>query len=63
MTGHGHTCDSAVPAVRHFFDPADGAPRHDNLRNNLAYQRFYVDHSRIPPQTQLSIQARGMAGK
>jgi hypothetical protein len=35
--------------VRHFLDPAAGAARRDNLRNNLAYQRFYVDHSRIRP--------------
>lgn len=48
-TGHGRPSDSAVPAVRHFFDPATGAVRHDNLRNNLAYQRFYVDHFRIRP--------------
>ncbi|HTF22879.1 MAG TPA: hypothetical protein VK937_03060 [Candidatus Limnocylindria bacterium] len=47
MTGHGRTSDSAVPAVCHSFDPAAGAVRQDNLRNNLAYQRFYVDHSRI----------------
>ncbi len=47
MTGQGGTSDSAVPAVRHPFDPAAGAVRQDNLRNNLAYQRFYVDHSRI----------------
>jgi len=32
---------------RDSFDPAAGAVRQDNLRNNLAYQRFYVDHSRI----------------
>jgi|SRR6267378_3069368 len=49
MTGHGRTSDSAVPTVRHSFDPAAGAVRQDNLRNNLAYQRFYVDHSRIRP--------------
>src|SRR6266403_4296437 len=47
MTGHGRISDSAVPAVCHSFDPAAGAVRHDNLRNNLAYQRFYVDHSCI----------------
>jgi hypothetical protein len=47
MTGHGHAPDSAVPAARHFFDPAAVAARRDNLRNNLAYQRYYVDHSRI----------------
>ena len=49
MTNHGRTSDSAIPAVRHFFDPAAGAARQDNLRNNLAHQRFYVDHSRIRP--------------
>src|SRR6267378_4463699 len=40
--------DSAV-AVQPFFNPAAGAARQDNLRNNLAYQRFYVDHCRIRP--------------
>jgi hypothetical protein len=49
MTNHGRASDSAIPAVRHFFDPAAGAARQDNLRNNLAHQRFYVDHSRIRP--------------
>ena len=49
MTSHGRAPDSAAPAVPHFFDPAAGAARQDNLRNNLAYQRFYVDHSRIRP--------------
>jgi hypothetical protein len=41
--------DSAAAAVQPFFIPAAGAARQDNLRNNLAYQRFYVDHSRIRP--------------
>jgi len=49
MTGQGRTSDSAVPAVRHSFDPAAGAVRQDNLWNNLPYQRFYVDPSRIRP--------------
>ncbi len=49
MTSHGRAPDSAAPAVPHFFDPAAGAARQDNLRNNLAYQRFYVDHCRIRP--------------
>ena len=40
--------DSAV-AAQPFFNPSAGAARQDNLRNNLAYQRFYVDHSRIRP--------------
>ena len=40
--------DSAV-AVQPFFNPAAGAAHQDNLRNNLAYQRFYVDHCRIRP--------------
>jgi hypothetical protein len=43
----GRTSDSAVPAVRHFLNPAAGAVRRESSRNNLAYQRFYVDHSRI----------------
>jgi len=38
---------SIDPAVRSSSDPA--AVRQDNLGNNLAYQRFYVDHSRIRP--------------
>jgi hypothetical protein len=41
--------DSAAAAVQPFFIPAAGAARQDNLRNNLAYQRFYVDHCRIRP--------------
>ncbi len=44
---HDRALDSAAPAARPFFDPAAGAVRQDNLRNDLAYQRFYVDHSRI----------------
>ncbi|SRR6266851_6148627 len=48
-TRHDRAVDSAAPAVRPFFNPAAGAVRQDNLRNDLAYQRFYVDHSRIRP--------------
>jgi hypothetical protein len=40
--------DSAVPA-QPSFNPSAWAARQDNLRNNLAYQRFYVDHCRIRP--------------
>ncbi len=47
--GHDLSFDSPVPAVHPLFDPAARAVRQDNLRNNLAYQRFYVDHSRIQP--------------
>jgi hypothetical protein len=47
--GHDLTFDWVAPAARTFFGPAAGAARQDNLRNNLAYQRFYVDHSRIRP--------------
>jgi hypothetical protein len=47
--GHALSSDSAAPAVRSFFDPAARAVRQGNSRNNLAYQRFYVDHSRIRP--------------
>jgi hypothetical protein len=48
-TSHVRTSDSAILAASRFFDPAAGAVRQENLRNNLAYQRFYVDHSRIRP--------------
>ena len=41
--------DSAAVAVQPFFNQPAGAARQDNLRNNLAYQRFYVDHCRIRP--------------
>ena len=46
-TSQDGTFDSAAPAVRPFFNPAAGTVRRDNLRNDLAYQRFYVDHFRI----------------
>jgi hypothetical protein len=39
--------DSATPKPSLF--PSAGSARQANLRNNLAYQRFYVDHSRIRP--------------
>src|SRR5260370_14908045 len=45
---HGRAVASEAPAAPG-FDPAIGAARQNNLRNNLAYQRFYVDHSRIRP--------------
>ncbi len=41
--------DSAGPPVRPISAPAVGAMRQDDLRSNLSYQRFYVDHSRIRP--------------
>jgi hypothetical protein len=43
------TAQSAAPAVRHPSHPASGAPGRNQLRDDLAYQRFYVDHSRIQP--------------
>lgn len=39
--------DSSSPAVRPIFKPVARAVQRDNSRNNLTYQRFYVDHSRI----------------
>jgi hypothetical protein len=39
-TSPGRTSDSAILAARRFFDPAAGAVRQENLRNNWAYQRF-----------------------
>jgi len=35
--------------LRGLLSPAAGVVRQDNLPNNLAYQRFYVDHFRIRP--------------
>ena len=40
--------DSVVPALPAFL-PATGAAPQDNVRNDLPYQRFYIDHSRIRP--------------
>src|ERR1700686_2833444 len=48
-TSDARAFDSAAVAVQPFFNSAAGAARQDNLRNNLAYQRFYVDHCRIRP--------------
>jgi hypothetical protein len=48
-TSHARDFDSRAPAARPFLSPAARGVRQDNLRNNLAYQRFYVDHSRIRP--------------
>ena len=47
-TSHDRAVDSAALAARSLVPPAAGASR-DQLRDNLAYQRFYVDHSRIQP--------------
>ena len=38
---------SEAPCVRHSADPPAAATRRNNSENTLAYQRFYVDHSRI----------------
>jgi len=46
---HRHSLDSAAPAAPPFGEPVDKSELHDNLRNNLPYQRFYVDHFRIRP--------------
>ena len=48
-TSHQHCLDSAAPAARPSVDPVDRAEQQGNVRNNLPYQRFYVDHSRIRP--------------
>lgn len=42
-----HIADSTT-AQSSFF-PLAGAARKVDVRNNLAYQRFYIDHSRIRP--------------
>jgi hypothetical protein len=41
--------DSAHPATRPIVKPVARAAQRDHSRNNLTYQRFYVDHSRIRP--------------
>ncbi len=46
---HDRALDYVAPAVPPSFDLAAGAGPQDNVRNNLIYQRFYVDHSRIRP--------------
>src|SRR5260370_18141153 len=48
-TSLDRAADSAAPAVRHHSHPAAGATGRNQLRDNLAYQRFSVDHSRIKP--------------
>ena len=45
---HGRSIDSASPAVRPILKPIGTVQRNDS-RNDLTYQRFYVDHSRIRP--------------
>jgi hypothetical protein len=41
--------ESTTTGVRPISKPVAGAVRQDHLGNNLSYQRFYVDHSRIRP--------------
>jgi hypothetical protein len=47
-SSHDRTADSA-PVARNHPHLAGGTARLDQLRDDLAYQRFYVDHSRIQP--------------
>ncbi len=50
MASHDHGLGSeAPPAVTHSADPATAATRRGNSGNTLAYQRFYVERSRIQP--------------
>jgi hypothetical protein len=48
-TSRDRAVDSAIPAVRHHSHVAVSASGEDHLRDNLPYQRFYIDHSRIRP--------------
>ncbi len=43
------TADSATAELKPISKPVARAVRHDHLRSNLSYQRFYIDHSRIRP--------------
>jgi hypothetical protein len=44
-----HALPTAGSVEVPLFDTAAGSVRQHHLRNNLAYQRFYVDHSCIRP--------------
>jgi hypothetical protein len=48
-TKRSREADSAVPATEDHSRAVAGAVGVDQLRDSLAYQRFYVDHSRIRP--------------
>jgi hypothetical protein len=48
-TSRDRAVDSAIPAVRHHSHVAVSVSGEDHLRDNLPYQRFYIDHSRIRP--------------
>jgi hypothetical protein len=48
-TRHDRAVDRVTPTARSHFHPRAGAAGRNHLRDNLAYQRFYVDHSRIQP--------------
>jgi len=41
--------DSVHPATRPSVKPVARAVQRDSSRNDLTYQRFYVDHSRLRP--------------
>ena len=45
---HGRSIDSASPVLKPILKPIGTAQRNDS-RNDLTYQRFYVDRSRIRP--------------
>jgi len=47
MAGQDRDLGSEAPRVRHSVNRAVLATPRDNSGNTLAYQRFYVDHSRI----------------
>jgi hypothetical protein len=48
-TSRGRLAGTAAQAVQPFFEQAPKPVRQDHLRNNLVYQRFYVDRSYIRP--------------
>ena len=48
-TTHKHVVDSGTPTAKPLISPPADAAREHPSRGNLAYQRFYVDHSRIRP--------------
>jgi hypothetical protein len=46
---HKRSVNSPAAAAPHSLKPAAGGVHRTHLRDNLAYQRFYVDRSSIRP--------------
>lgn len=60
---HHCSLDSTALAEGPPLKKTSRSVRPDDLREDLAYQRVYVDHSLIQPRIRIAVHARGMAGK